>query len=673
MEDEKALRKIMEFMRLFAIVFLVLNVYFYCFAFFRQMGWHSPGSDHILSNFATKTILFKGNWVTKTFAVVFLLLSCLGTKGRKDEKIKGGQVGGYALIGLGLLYGSGAILDLGLSPAVATAFYVVMLTAGFLLLLSAGMWVGRLFNNDLMKDRFNKENESFPQEERLMENEYSVNLPTEYWVANKKRAGSINIVNPFRATMVLGTPGSGKSFAVVNEFIRQHLAKGFSMYVYDYKFDDLSTIVYNNLLKNRDKFENPVKFYVINFDDPSKSHRCNPLKPELMTDIIDAYESASTIMLNMNRTWIQKQGDFFVESPINILTMAIWFMRIYTEGGVKGKYCTFPHVIEFINQSYETIFPILLSYPELANYARPFASALEQGALEQLEGQVASVRIPLSRITSEQLYWVMSGDDFSLDINDPKNPKVLCIGNNPGRQAIYGAALGLYNARLIKLVNQKGKLKSSIIIDELPTIYFKGLDNLIATARSNKVSTCLAFQDFSQLERDYGKAEAMVIRNTVGNVVSGQVTGESAESLSKRFGQVLQQRQSLSINMRETSTSLSTQMGNMIPASTISNLSQGNFVGAVADNFGEEIEQKVFHAKINVDVKTISAETQAYKPIPVIKNFIDEDGVDHAEEELKANYFQIKQDVENICAAEIARIKADKTLAHLIIPEKKKK
>jgi DNA-binding transcriptional regulator YbjK len=672
MEDEKGMRKIMEFMRLFAIIFLAINVYFYCFGFFRQMGWHWASSDHILSNFVTKTILFKGSWVTKTFAVVFLLLSCLGTKGRKDEKIKGGQVAGYALIGLGLLYGSDALLSIGLSPVVSTAIYVVLLTAGFLLLLSAGMWLGRVFSNDLMKDRFNKENESFPQEERLMDNEYSVNLRTEYQLQGKTHQGWINIVNPQRATAVLGTPGSGKSFAVVNEFIRQHLAKGYTMYVYDYKFDDLSVIAYNALLRNKDKFKKPVKFYVINFDDPRKSHRCNPLKPELMTDIIDAYESAATIMLNMNRTWIQKQGDFFVESPINILTMAIWFMRIYEENGVKGKYCTFPHVIEFINQSYETIFPILLSYPELANYARPFASALEQGALEQLEGQVASVRIPLSRITSEQLYWVMSGDDFTLDINDPENPKVLCIGNNPSRQAIYGAALGLYNARLIKLVNQKGKLKSSIIIDELPTIYFKGIDNLIATARSNKVSTCLAFQDFSQLERDYGKPEAMVIRNTVGNVVSGQVTGDSAESLSKRFGQVLQQRQSLSINMRETSTSLSTQMGNMIPASTISNLSQGNFVGAVADNFGEEIDQKVFHCKIKVDVKAIAAETKAYKPIPIIKNFVDANGVDHADEQLKANYFQIKQDVEDICKAEIARIKADTTLAHLIIEPKKK-
>nr|GFC95799.1 hypothetical protein [Tanacetum cinerariifolium] len=243
--------------------------------------------------------------------------------------------------------------------------------------------------------------------------------------------------------------------------------------------------------------------------------------------------------------------------------------------------------------------------------------------IEQLEGQIASARIPLGRLASPQLYWVMSGNDFTLDINSNEEPKVLCVGNNPDRQAIYGAALGLYNARLVKLVNKKGKRKSSLIIDELPTIYFKGLDNLIATARSNRVSTCLGFQDFSQLERDYGQKEAEVIKNTVGNVFSGQVSGNSGKWLSERFGKILQQRQSLSINQRETSTSLSTQMDSMIPPSTIANLTQGNFVGAVADNFGEEIDQKVFHARIQVDVKTVTAEAQNYQPIPDITSFIN--------------------------------------------------
>lgn len=662
MEDEKGLRKIMEFMRLFAVVLIASNIYYYCFGYFKALGWSAAAIERIMGNFTRDTILFNASWVSKTLAVVFLLLSCLGTRGRADEKLKKFQVAGYATIGLGLIYGSDAIRGLDLAPWLGTVVYAVLLAVGFLLLLSAGHWLSRLFNNDLMKDIFNKDNETFPQEERLLENEYSVNLRTEYQLKGKRRHGWLNIVNPFRAIMVLGTPGSGKSFAVINEVIRQHLAKGFCMYIYDYKFDDLSRICYNTLLKHQDKFKKQVGFYVINFDNPRKSHRCNPLLPELMTDIVDAYESASTIMLNLNKSWIQKQGDFFVESPINFVAAIIWFLKLFED----GKYCTFPHVIEFLSRDYEEIFPVLASYPEIENLVKPFVSAFQKDAIEQLEGQIASARIPLGRLASPQLYWVMTGNDFTLDINNPDEPKVLCVGNNPDRQAIYGAALGLYNARLVKLVNKKHKHKMSIIIDELPTIYFKGLDNLIATARSNKVSTCLGFQDFSQLERDYGQKEAEVIKNTVGNVFSGQVSGNSGKWLSERFGKILQKRQSLSINMRETSTSLSTQMDSMIPPSTIANLTQGNFVGAVADNIDEEISQKVFHAKIIIDMKVVSAEAKAYQPIPDITSFVDAEGIDRAEEMIKANYSSIKNDVKELCQRELTRIKADPLLRHLI-------
>ena len=663
MEDERGLKKIMDFMRLLAIALLAINIYYYCFGYFRSMGWTHHVVETMMGNFTRNTILFKGSWVSKLLATVFLLLSCLGTKGRADEKLQGSSVAGYALIGLTLMFGSDALLAIPMSAGLATILYAGAVSGGFLLLLSAGAWLSRLFNNDLMKDIFNKENESFPQEERLLENEYSVNLRTSYQVRGKQHRGWLNVVNPFRATMVLGTPGSGKSFAVINEFIRQHLAKGFCMYIYDYKFDDLSRICYNELLKHQDKFDKPVGFFVINFDNPRKSHRCNPLLPTMMTDIVDAYESASTIMLNLNKSWIQKQGDFFVESPINFLAAIIWFLKLYD----NGRYCTFPHVIEFLSRDYEEIFPVLASYPEIENLVKPFVSAFQKDAIEQLEGQIASARIPLGRLASPQLYWVMSGNDFTLDINSNEEPKVLCVGNNPDRQAIYGAALGLYNARLVKLVNKKGKRKSSIIIDELPTIYFKGLDNLIATARSNKVSTCLGFQDFSQLERDYGQKEAEVIKNTVGNVFSGQVSGNSGKWLSERFGKILQQRQSLSINMRETNTSLSTQMDSMIPASTIANLTQGNFVGSVADNFGEEIEQKVFHARIHVDVKTVTAEAKNYQPIPDITSFINPaTGQDEAEEMIKANFNRIKTDVKELCQRELLRIAADPDLKHLI-------
>lgn len=367
------------------------------------------------------------------------------------------------------------------------------------------------------------------------------------------------------------------------------------------------------------------------------------------------------VVKNLNKTWVQKQGDFFVESPIILLASIIWYLRIYGD----GKYCTFPHAIEFLNRRYEDIFPILTSYPELENYLSPFMDAWQSGAQDQLQGQIASAKIPLSRMISPQLYWVMSESEFTLDINNPQSPKILCVGNNPDRQNIYGAALGLYNSRIVKLINKKGMIKSSVIIDELPTIYFKGLDNLIATARSNKVAVCLGFQDFSQLERDYGKPEAAVVMNTVGNIFSGQVVGSTAKTLSERFGKVLQKRQSISINRQDVSTSFNTQMDSIIPPSKISTLTQGMFVGAVCDNFDERIEQKIFHAEIVVDNVTVATEIKAYKQIPIIHEFLDENGNDCMDEAIKRNYDKIKADVRRIVADELARIEADPSLRHL--------
>lgn len=550
------------------------------------------------------------------------------------------------------------LLELPLPHMANTAFYIFTLTAGYLALLMSGLWMSRLYRHNLMEDVFNMENESFMQETRLMENEYSVNLPTRFYYKKRWNNGFVNIVNIFRACMVIGTPGSGKSYAIVNSYIRQLIAKGFAIYIYDYKFDDLSTIAYNSLLKNMDKYEVKPRFYVINFDDPHRSHRCNPINPEFMTDISDAYEASYTIMLNLNRTWIEKQGDFFVESPIILLAAIIWYLKIYK----NGIYCTFPHAVELLNKPYSDLFTILTSYPELENYLSPFMDAWKGNAQDQLQGQIASAKIPLTRMISPQLYWVMTGNDFSLDINNPKEPKLLCVGNNPDRQNIYSAALGLYNSRIVKLINKKKQLKCAVIIDELPTIYFRGLDNLIATARSNKVGVLLGFQDFSQLTRDYGEKESKVIQNTVGNIFSGQVVGETAKTLSERFGKVLQQRQSVSINRQDVSTSINTQLDSLIPASKIANLSQGTFVGAVADNFDEKIEQKIFHAEIVVDHARISAEEKAYRRIPVINDFKDRNGNDIMMQQIQRNYDQIKADAQAIINEEMRRIKNDPEL-----------
>lgn len=539
------------------------------------------------------------------------------------------------------------------------------LAAGYICLLTAGMWIGRLLKEHLMDDVFNEENESFMQETRLITNEYSVNLPTRFYYKKKWHDGWINVVLPQRGCIVVGSPGSGKSYCVINQFIKQQIEKGYALYCYDFKFPDLSLIVYNHLLKNKDKYKTNVQFYVINFDDPRHSHRCNPINPAFMSDIADAYESAYVIMLNLNKTWIQKQGDFFVESPIVLFAAIIWYLKIYE----NGKYCTFPHAIELLNKPYSDIFTILTSYRELENYLSPFMDAWKGGAMEQLQGQIASAKIPLSRMISPSLYWIMSGDDFTLDINNPDEPKVLCVGNNPDRQNIYSAALGLYNARIVKMVNRKGKLKCSILVDEVPTIYFKGLDTLIATARSNKVAVCLGAQDFSQLVRDYGEKEARVIQNTVGNVFSGQVLGETAKNLSERFGKVLQQRKSVNMTREDTSTSISTQLDSLIPASKISNLSQGMFVGSVCDSFQEKMEQKIFHCEIVVDNARVAAETKAYKPIPVITDFTGEDGKDHMREEIERNYYRIKEEVGGIIQKELRRIGNDPDLKHLLETE----
>ena len=661
-DDLRALAKIMDFLRAVSIILVVMNVYWFCYEAIRLWGVNIGVVDKILMNFHRTAGLFGCIIYTKLFTVLLLGLSCLGTSGVKEEKITWTKIRTFMGVGFVFFFLNWWILSLPLGIEANTSIYIFTMAVGYICLLMSGLYISRLLKNNLMDDVFNTENESFQQETRLIENEYSVNLPTRFYYKKKWNDGWINVVNVFRASIVLGTPGSGKSYAVVNNYIKQQIEKSFAMYIYDYKFPDLSEIAYNHLLKHKEHYKVRPEFYVINFDDPRRSHRCNPINPKFMADISDAYESAYTIMLNLNKTWIQKQGDFFVESPIILLAAIIWYLRIYKD----GKYCTFPHAIEFLNKPYADIFTILTSYPSLENYLSPFMDAWQGGAQDQLQGQIASAKIPLSRMISPQLYWVMTGDDFTLDLNNPEHPKILCVGNNPDRQNIYSAALGLYNSRIVKLVNKKGQLKSSIIIDELPTIYFRGIDNLIATARSNKVAVCLGFQDFSQLVRDYGDKEAKVVINTVGNIFSGQVVGETAKTLSERFGKVLQKRQSISINRQDVSTSINTQMDSLIPPSKISGLTQGMFVGSVSDNFNERIEQKIFHAEIVVDTEKVKREESRYQKLPIINDFLDADGNDCMKQTIQDNYNQIKEDVKQIVKDELGRIANDENLKHLI-------
>lgn len=654
-ENEQALRKILDMTRLISIVILLIHFYYYCYTAFQEWRFVSEFSDTILGNIY-RTGLFSNFHKSKIFTLGFLLISLLGAKGRKEEKLNTKTAFAYILTGVLIYFFSYLSLFMNTDSTTAAILYISSTTIGFLLVLSGGTLLSRIIKNRLNdKDIFNKENETFPQEERLLENEYSINLPARYHLKDKVRNSWINIINPFRALMVLGTPGSGKSYFVIRHVITQHIRKGFTMFIYDFKFDDLSKITYNTWLKYKHLYPIPPQFYIINFDDLSRTHRCNPLEPSAMTDITDAAESARTILLGLNKEWIKRQGDFFVESPINFLTAIIWYLRKYKD----GQFCTLPHVIELMQLDYDSLFTILRTEKEIEVLINPFINAYLNDAMEQLEGQIASAKIAMARLSSPQLYYVLSGNDFTLDINNPDEPKIVCMGNNPQKIQIYGAVLSLYVSRLVKLVNQKGKLKSSLIFDEFPTIYLNNMDSLIATARSNKVATCLGIQDFSQLRKDYGREQADVIMNITGNIVSGQVTGDTAKQLSERFGKIMQDRESLSINSGDTSISRSKQLESAVPPSKISSLSSGEFVGMVADDPNCKIELKTFHCEIVNDHKALKREEDNYKDIEIIRK-IDNTIV-------QRNYLQVKQDIQEIMQSEIERLLNDPSLAYLVL------
>jgi hypothetical protein len=643
-ENDQGLRKILDLTRLLSISILLIHFYINCYNFFDSLDV----THEIINQFALNLLkfnLFQHSVRSKLAALLLLIISLVGAKGKKDESVSIKRVGAI------LIFGTSVYL---VSTFVDNAIlYMTATSTGYLLMLMGGTQLSRLVQLKLGKDIFNKVNQSFPQEERLIENEYSVNLPTTYVLKNQVRKGWINVVNPFRATLVIGTPGAGKSYFVIRHVITQHIKKGFTMFLYDYKYDDLSRIAYNALLKHHENYPIPPKFYVINFD--KINHRCNPLEPSMMFDVTDATESSRTIMLGLNREWIKRQGDFFVESPINFVTAIIWFLKKYKD----GKYCTLPHVIELMQIDYDSLFSVLRTEPEIEVLINPFVSAYTNDAMDQVEGQIGSAKICMARLSSPQLYYVLSGNDFTLDVNNPKEPKVVCVGNNPQKQQIYGAVLSLYISRMTRLVNRKHQQKCSLVFDEWATIYNNGIDGLMATARSNKVATTIGIQDYSQLKKDYGREQAEVVMNIAGNIVSGQVVGDTAKQLSDRFGKIVQQRESISINSSDTSISRCTQLESAIPPSAIATLSSGEFVGLVADNPEERINHKIFHCEIVNDHKAIAAQENSYIEIPNSREITQSD--------INANYNKIKSDVKQLVKTELENMRNHENLARLII------
>lgn len=652
-ENQQALRKAIDFTRMGSIITLALHIYIQCYGAFVSLGWRLQLTDLVISKVAAIGV-FHSPWAVKTVVLVLLIVSLLGIKGRKDDKITYRQILQPAIIGLILFYGSVLLLQLPASMMVRGVTYTLSSAAGYICMLTGGTLASRFLKQKLLDDLFNEENETFPQLEQPVENEFSFHFPARYKYKNQIRRSVVSIANPFRSTLILGTPGSGKSLFGFNPMIRQSIRKGYVVFLFDFKFPDLTKIAYNTWRKMPEDDSKPG-FYFINFDDLSRTHRCNPLEPSTMLDMTDASESARTIMMGLNRDWIKRQGDFFVESSINFVTAIIWFLRKYED----GRYCTLPHAIELLQCSYDDLFPVLRTQSEIETLINPFVSAYVNNALNQLEGQIASAKIGLARLVSPSLYYVLTGSDFSLDINDPDDPKHFCIGSNPAKQQIYGAVISLYISRLTKRVNQKGKLKSHLLFDEYPTIFFNGMDTLIATARSNKVATTLGVQDYSQLKKDYGNEQAEVIMNIVGNIISGQVSGDTARQLSERFGKIMQARNSKNINSSDVSFNYSSQLDSAIPASKIATLSSGHFVGIVADTPQQPIQLKMFHAEFTADFDALEKEEAGYEPMPVVQQVTDE--------AVELNFLNVRLDVLKIIEAVLDDIRSDPGKAHLLI------
>lgn len=611
---------------LLGIGLVTINIYWYCYEFFYNIHLVHTVSDSIMADLY-KAGLFKHNYTTKLYALAFLVM-CYILKHGKPIDTPWPRLIIWTAISLLLFF----------LPHYSDVQYFVTMLLGYPSLCVCVSYIGRKLYAAEKAD--NDPLETFEQESRKINTETSINIPTEYQYRHHVHKGWLNIIQPQRAVIILGVPGSGKTYAVYGPIIEQFLDKGFPMFVYDYKYPALTEKVYNEFLLTKDKFEKKrgvnIPFNVLNFNDPRKTMRCNPMHPRYLPSQEDASEIADLIWSNVNPSSVEKSDDFFVQSAKQYIDALIWFLRIHKD----GKYCTFPHLIELMGRNYKAVFKMLLKHEEIRVKIVPFMNALQGNAMEQLMGQIATAQIALGRFASPALYWVLSGDDFPLDFNNPEAPSIICMGNNPDRQTLYGTTLALITSRMFRKINHKKNdngitnLPCGVLLDELPTIFLRGLDQLIATARENKVCIFLGAQDKSQLIRDYKDKEADVILNTVGTVVSGQVNGKTAKEMSEMFGKEFRKQQSETTGGDNDTINTSYQLQELLPQSRIETMTQGYFFGKVADDFDHPITKKLFNAKLKIDVKLQNKKLENRKPLP---DYDDKFNLSEVEDEIGEN------------------------------------
>jgi hypothetical protein len=719
MEESKELQCAYKIFR--AVVYISVLMEFLMYAVDTDMlsQWNSVFID-IHRRIKALYIYNDGHIVYSKIATFLLVcITCIGTRNKKQLEMNARRKVLYPLLA-GILLLVIAVWLFGYSMYTRIYgfklniwFYMLTSLVGTVLIHIALDNISKFLKEGILKDRFNLENESFEQSTVEVKNEYSVNIPMRFYYKGKFRKGFCNIVNPFRATFVVGTPGSGKTFSVIEPFIRQHSAKGFAMVVYDYKFPTLATKLYYHYLKNKKEGKTPknCQFNIINFVDVEYSRRVNPIQAKYISNLAAASETAETLLESLQKG--KKEGgggsdQFFQTSAVNFLAACIFYFINYQkepydangkklfaekvqdpetfiwsltgrvfdkEGGEPvqpaywlGKYSDMPHILSFLNESYQTIFDVLKTDPEVAPLLGPFQSALDNKAFDQLEGMIGTLRVYTSRLATKESYWIFhkDGDDFDLKVSDPKNPSYLLIANDPEMESIIGALNALILNRLVTRVNtgQGRNVPVSIIVDELPTLYFHKIDRLIGTARSNKVSVALGFQELPQLEADYGKVGMQKIITTVGNVVAGSARSkDTLEWLSNDiFGKVMQLKRGVTIDRDRTSINLNENMDSLVPASKISDMPTGWICGQTARDFvktktgyrdsmniqeSEEFKTTKFFCKTDFDMKEIEKEESEYQPLPKFYTFPSKE---ERERILYKNFTSVNQDIKDMVA-----------------------
>ena len=652
MEQKRHLEKLhglIQFM-VYGMVFLEIFLFIYSHKLLLEEGTGSqlvPLVDKLMNLPIYQNLLY-----SKLAILLVLFLAAIGTLSKKELHLNPKKQIVFPLIlGFILFFGSLYFYSLETSSIILPytswpdlAFGISSLLGAVLIHTSLDN-VSKLIKSGLGKDEWNIEGESFMQEKEKINTPYSVNIPMQFYYNKRVRNGWINIVNPFRGTLLIGTPGSGKSYSVVNPFIRQMIAKGYTMCLYDFKFPDLGQIAYYHYLlaKQQGKIQNH-RFLVVNMDQVEYSKRINPLKREYLQTLADASETAEAIVESLQKTESSGGSDkFFTQSAVNFLASAIYFVSRHQE----GKYSTFAHLLAFLNRTYEEIFTCLSTLPELESLLSPFRSALEKRAFEQLEGQVGTLKIFISRLNTKETAWVFSGDDFDLKISDPKSPAILVLANSPSTQNINSTCYSVIVNRLTRLINTKGNLPVAIVADEAPTLYIHRVENLISTARSNKVAVLLGLQELPQLKQLQGKDTATTMTAVIGNVLSGSVRNkETLEWLERMFGKRKQLGESVSIDRTKTSISLSEKYDPLIPAGKIAGMQTGELVGLLAADAGKfngSYKTSNIHCRVNLDPQEIKHEERNYRPIPKCYDFKGK-----KEQVLTRNFMRIREEVENI-------------------------